>query len=276
MKAKFKGFIIIILVGILIVATILISSQSPTSKTIILSESDLKSKVVPLAESQYSGIIKYNITALRFTGYLLEIKNPKRIKVGYSKSLGKEGEITSNIAKDNNAIAAINGIGFKDESVPFAKGIIMSKGNLIRNDSSNLKTSVMGITKNGILVVGNHNLAELKSLGVTDAISFGPCIIANGVGLISGDGGQGVSPRTAIGQKQDGTILLLVIDGRQALKVGATLEEVQDLMLKNDAVNAINLEGGSSSTMYYNGSIINKPSDTSGERPLDSIVYVTP
>ena len=276
MKKHFRNIIIILFVGAIIVATMLLSNRGPKSKIVVLAESDIKAKGVTLTKSEDMGMTRYDIDTIRFKGFILEIKDPKRIKVGFSKTLGKVGGSTSDIAKDNKAIAAINGGGFNDNSAAFATGILMSEGNLISNDSSNVKTSVMGITKEGVLIVGNHNLEQLKSLGVTEAISFGPCIVAEGVGQISGDGAQGVNPRTAIGQKKDGTIILLVIDGRQGLKVGATLKEVQNIMLERDVYNATNLDGGSSSTMYYNGSLINKPCDASGERKVSSIVYVTP
>ena len=276
MKKYFRNIIIILFVGTIIIATMLISNRGPKSKIVVLAESDIKAKGVTLSKSEDMGMTRYDIDTIRFKGFILEIKDPKRIKVGFSKTLGKAGGSTSDIAKDNKAIAAINGGGFNDNSAAFPTGILMSKGKLITYGSSNVKTSVMGITKDGVLIVGSHNLEQLKSLGVTEAISFGPCIVAEGVGQISGDGAQGVSPRTAIGQKKDGTIILLVVDGRQGLKVGATLKEVQNIMLERDAYNATNLDGGSSSTMYYNGSLINKPCDASGERKVSSIVYVNP
>jgi len=274
MKSHLRGTFITLFVG-LVIATILISNEGHSSKTVVLDASELKPKMVTIAKAEDTGIKRYDINTNRFTGFLFEIKDPKRIKVGYSKSLGRKGETTSNIAKDNKAIIAINGGGFRDEAAAIPEGIIMSKGDLIFTDNKKVKTSVMAINKNGVLIVGKYSLEDLKSLEVTEAISFGPCIVVNGVGQISGDGGQGVSPRTAIGQKKDGTIILLVIDGRQGLKVGATLKEVQNIMLEQDVWNATNLDGGKSSTMYYNNSLINEPYD-SGERAVASIVYVTP
>ena len=92
----------------------------------------------------------------------------------------------------------------------------------------------------------------------------------------SGDGGWGIAPRTAIGQRKDGAILMLVIDGRQTRSVGATLKDVQNTMLQYGAVNATNLDGGSSASMYYEGEVINNPSDPLGERSVPSAIYVKP
>jgi exopolysaccharide biosynthesis protein len=224
----------------------------------------------------------------KFKGYMLIVHDPTRIKVGYSKKLGVEGELTSQIAKDNNAVAAINAGGFTDSSSPGSKwtgtggnpvGILMSKGQVVYNDitNNNEKVDVVAMTKNGVLLVGPHSLNQLKSLGVTDAISFGPALVVNGKGTIkSGDGGWGIAPRTAIGQTKDGSILLLVIDGRQTSSIGATLRDVQNIMIQYGAVNASNLDGGSSSTMYYGGKLINNPCDPLGERSVPSAIYVKP
>ncbi|NMM64686.1 exopolysaccharide biosynthesis protein [Clostridium sp. P21] len=224
----------------------------------------------------------------KFKGYMLIIHDPTRVKVGYSKKLGVAGELTSQIAKDNNAVAAINGGGFTDSSSGDSKwtgtggkpvGILMSDGKAVYNDvaDEDKEVEVMAMTKKGELLVGNHSLSEMKSLGVTEAISFGPAIVVNGRGTIkSGDGGWGVAPRTAIGQRQDGSILFLVIDGRQTKSVGATLKDVQNIMIQYGAVNATNLDGGSSSTMYHEGEVINNPCDPLGERSVPSAVYVKP
>ena len=114
-------------------------------------------------------------------------------------------------------------------------------------------------------------------MNVQEAITFGPALVVNGQGTItSGDGGWGMAPRTAIGQKKDGAILMLVIDGRQASSLGATLKDVQDIMLQYDAYTATNLDGGSSTTMYHEGEVINNPANSLGERSVPSILYVEP
>lgn len=222
----------------------------------------------------------------KYKGYMLIIHDPTRVKVGYSKKLGLEGEMTSQIVKDNKAVAAINAGGFIDSSSGDSKwtgtggkpvGIIMSNGKIMYNDINNpeSKTDVVAITRNGVLLVGSHSLNEMMSLGVIDAISFSPALVVDGKGTIkSGDGGWGIAPRTAIGQRKDGSILFLVIDGRQTSSLGATLKDVQNIMLQYAAINASNLDGGSSSTMYYKGEILNNPCDPLGERSVPSVFYV--
>ncbi len=84
-------------------------------------------------------------------------------------------------------------------------------------------------------------------------------------------------PRTAIGRLRDGRALLLVVDGRQpAWSVGMSLEELARLFLEFGAVDAINLDGGGSTTMTVERKIVNKPSDPAGERPVSDAIVVRP
>jgi len=245
--------------------------------------------IIKFINSHDNSIERYNISnGIKFTGYALIIKDPTRVKVGYSNKLGTQGELTSQIAQDNGAIAAVNAGGFSDSSSTNTKwtgtggkptGIIMSNGNIKFNDitSSNKKIDITAITNKAQLLVGPHSLNDLKTLGVTEAVSFGPALVVNGQGTIkSGDGGWGIAPRTAIGQRTDGAIILLAIDGRTTKSLGASLKDVQNIMLQYGAYNASNLDGGSSTTMYNNGSIINNPCNALGERAVPSAFIVNP
>lgn len=223
----------------------------------------------------------FDIESSNFKGKLLVIEDPTRVKVGYSNQIPKAGETTSNIAKRNGAIAAINGGGFIDTKwagtggVPL--GFIISNGKYISGEltDKSKKQDTIAFTEDGMLIVGKHSQNDLKKYKVKEAISFGPPLVVNGKPTIKkGDGGWGISPRTAIGQKEDGSVLFLVIDGRSIKSFGATLKEIQDIMLKYGAVNAANLDGGSSATMFYDGKVINTPSDALGERSVPSVFMV--
>lgn len=230
-------------------------------------------------------IERFEVNSNKFTGYVLIINDATRVKVGYSEKLELEGQTTSEIAENNDAIAAINGGGFTDEATGSlwtgtgAKptGIIMSNGDPKYNDlsSDDEQREVVAITEDGVLLVGSYSLNELLQRKAKEAVSFGPALIVEGQKAITnGDGGWGIAPRTAIGQRKDGAIILLVIDGRQTNSIGATLKEVQDVLYEYGAHNASNLDGGSSSTMYYKGEVINSPSDSLGERAVPSAIYV--
>lgn len=228
----------------------------------------------------------YEVSGEGFKGKALIVHDPTRVMAGYSGLMPKAGETTSAIGKKNKAVAAINGGGFIDQGWAGTggapTGVIISDGKLIYDQlkNENLKQDVAAFTNKGQLIVGSHSLKELKQYGVKEAISFGPALIVNGKPTItSGDGGNGYAPRTAIGQKADGSVVMLTIDGRDPLKgiLGATLRDVQDILLKQfKCVNAVNLDGGSSTTMFFNGKVINRPSDGLGERAVPSVFYVKP
>lgn len=238
-------------------------------------------------------IEKLTIKLNGLNGLLLVIHNPSKVKIGYSSQLGIQGQKTSQIAKHNNAVAAINGGGFQDKGANSTKlwtgtgafpiGIIISKGKVVypeNTDESQKYYGVSGITKSGVLVVGNYTIAELKQKNVMEAINFGPNLIINGVLQNRDDttgnsiDSQGLQPRTAIGQRKDGAILLLVIDGRQGLQLGASMRDVQKIMAKQGAYNAVNMDGGASTTMYLDGKVINNPCDKFGERTISTAIYV--
>jgi exopolysaccharide biosynthesis protein len=223
-----------------------------------------------------------------YVGKIMYIKDPRYIHVVSSHSPG--GEKVSNMATRTNALAAINAGGFfwtertegmkgpeyeGVEQVMQPLGIIVSQGKKIIGDEK-AQHDIVGFTDKGVLVSGRYTYEEMKKLGVTEAVSFLPRLIVNGKPMIKeGDGGWGVAPRTAIAQKADGTVMFLVIDGRAIHSFGATLKDVQNELLKRGAVNAVNLDGGSSSSMYYRGKIITTPSGMVGEKPLPDAFIVS-
>lgn len=230
-------------------------------------------------------IEQYEIKGSQYHGYMLVISDPTRVKVGYTKQLLKVGETTSGIAMDHNAVAAINGGGFSGGASWVGTGavptdFVFSNGKMVwkqPNLSDSSKCNVIALDKQGKLIVGSHSINSLVSLGVSEAVTmpgYQPLIV-NGTGVYNGDGGAGFNPRTAIGQSQDGSILLLVLDGRRINMLGATLKDVQNIMLSKGAYTAAALDGGSSTTMYYNDQVINNPCSSFGERTVATAFYVT-
>lgn len=222
------------------------------------------------------------IESSRFTGFLLEIPDPKRIEVATAENMDEKGDTTSGIAQRNDAVAAINAGGFYDANgtgtgrMPY--GFIIHGGRFLLGQQS-LDEEInefVGFTKDGNLIAGSYSKGELIDMGVREGISFGPPLLVNGEKMITdGDGGWGVGPRTAIGQRKDGTVLFLVIDGRQpGYSVGATLRDLQNILYEEGAVIASNLDGGSSSTLYLNGRVVNKPADLLGERMIPTAFIV--
>lgn len=222
------------------------------------------------------------IDSSRFKGYILEIPDPKRLRVATAENMEEKGDTTSGIAKRNGAVAAINAGGFYDANgtgtgrSPY--GFIMHEGKFVLGGdaSSDEVNEFIGFNKDGNLIAGNYSKGELVSMGIQEGISFGPPLVVNGKKMItSGDGGWGVGPRTAIGQRKDGTVLFLVIDGRQpGYSIGATLRDLQNIMYEQGAYIAANLDGGSSSTLFLNGEVVNKPADLLGERMIPTAFIV--
>lgn len=204
-----------------------------------------------------------------YNGYLAAIYDPAKIEVATTKYLGTAGQYLTDISKQNDAIIAINGGGFLDEnsqgngSTPL--GIVMSKGKIVANNGNTVGGGLIGFDKNNKLVIGKLSTTTAQALGIRDAVTFAPFLIVNGESAkIRGNGGWGTAPRTAIGQRQDGIVLFLVIDGRRITMPGASIKDLIEIMENYGAYNAANLDGGTSSAMTFNHKIINDPVDASG------------
>jgi len=192
---------------------------------------------------------------------MMIVHDPKRIFVGTLDNLGGNGITLVNHINRHGAVAGINGGGFYDPGglggggTPI--GVVISEGQLrwSRWDDEPQKNVVMGFDEEGILHVGKFSGIEAINRGIKEAATFGPALILNGVPVDLHP--SGVNPRTAIGQRADGAVLLLVVDGRQLNSAGARYSDLIDIFLDFGAVNAGNLDGGSSTLMVYENEIIN-------------------
>ncbi|MFC4302958.1 phosphodiester glycosidase family protein [Cohnella boryungensis] len=220
-----------------------------------------------------------------FHGFLLTVRDPKKIRLVVPAKKGR-GEKVSSMVKRTGAIAGVNAGGFSDPNwrgngfKPI--GLVISGGKVYYNGLGSKKSvQIVGIDKQGKMLAGKYSLNELIELGISEAVSFSPRIIVNGKGLIANRSqGWGVAPRTVMGQREDGAILFLMIDGRQpGYSIGATLYDAQEVLLSHGAVIAANLDGGSSTVLVNDkGEIVNKPSSSSGERylPTGFLVFENP
>ena len=209
------------------------------------------------------------ITGKGYSGYMAVIYDPSRIKTVYTKKIGKSGQYLTTMAKDNDALIAINGGGFEDPNFNSnganPLGITFSNGKLITSKSYNGQGGLIGFTEDDKLVLGKMNVAKAKELKIRDGVTFGPFLIINGKSSnVFGNGGWGTAPRTAIGQRKDGIVLFLVIDGRTLTRPGASMNDLIEIMERYGAYNAANLDGGTSSVMVVNNEIINDPIDSTG------------
>ena len=200
-----------------------------------------------------------------YSGYLAAVYDPSKIKVTYSKNLGVTGEYLVNMAKREGAVLAINGGGFADAGgqgnggAPV--GAIISGGKIISNyGTSQYGGGIVGFTNDNKLYLGKISATEAINIGIRDAVDWGPYLIVDGDNKFKDiDYFTWVCARTAIGQRKDGIVLMVVIDGLQSHSAGASYADMAKIMETYGAVNAANLDGGTSTAMTYNHEYINSP-----------------
>lgn len=224
-----------------------------------------------------------NIKGKNYSGFLVAIYKPEKIKVVSSKNLGVSGEYLINMSKRSNAIVAINGGGFVDDTTLNSggqpDGILIQDGKILSSKHYSKGGGLIGFTKDNKLYLGRISATEAIKIGIRDAVEFGPFLIINGeTSKVVGNGGYGLHPRTAIGQRKDGIVLFLVIDGRRIGCVGADMNDLIEIMKRYGAYNAANLDGGNSSALIINNKLINHPINWSNQeetRPIADGFIVT-
>lgn len=195
-------------------------------------------------------------------GYLVAIYAPEKVRLISTEkfNVGGKGERVSTMCNRYGGIVCINGGGFEDfgygSDIP--QGMVIQSGEITWGDE-NTPGNVIGLTEDGILkLMPNTTPNEAIDAGVYDGMVFGPFLIVNGKPLeIHGDP-WGQAPRVAIGQRKDGLILFLVVDGENYIN-GASLQDMVDILLRYGAYNAANLDGGQSSSLTINGNLYNNP-----------------
>ena len=233
-----------------------------------------------------------------FKGKLMIVNDPSRVFVGTVPQFGHFAGMTVTEIIDTynsngyNIIGGINGGDFIDngENNSFTAqplGAVISEGKVVYADSSDYDSKyyhLAGLTSENKLVLGNFTINQALEMGVRDAIycvhNTGPFLIVDGKAMVnevpdSATYGGGKNPRTAIGQREDGALLLLVVDGRQTNSMGATFKDLAYCMLENGAIEAAAMDGGTSSQMIYEGEILNHPYSPFGPRRCPTCWLVT-
>lgn len=253
------------------------TSQVPEISEDIPDENDiLGQKSIEVGDTDYAGytvlindieqgLIVSEIVGDGFKGKIMLIDDPSRVYLASTTMKDKEGLRIRSMLSHYDAIAGINASGFADPDDSGTGGDIMgmSYDGEFWGEYVNFYGSIL-ITSDDKLVVGN--VTNWENYDIRAGIQFGPVLIADGEAAIIGTGGYGIQPRTAIGQREDGVMIFLVIDGRQiGHSLGCTMEDLIDVMQKYGAVNAACCDGGSSSVLAYNGEVINKNSSLNPE-----------
>ena len=213
-----------------------------------------------------------------FKGKMMIIHDPSRVIVGTIDRYGGSGWYLTEFITRYQAVAGTNAGSFVDPDghgtggIP--DGLVMRDGRIDYGAAGATYSGVLGFDTNHIMHVGTMTGQEALDLGLVTAVSFppGPTLIKDGVKYKNLGGGY--NPRTCVGQRADGAVLLVVIEGRHPDSIGATYDDLADLMEEYGAVNAGNLDGGSSSAMIYNGEQITKGSNLIGSRPICTAILV--
>ena len=187
---------------------------------------------------------------------------------------------TSETAANNNAILAVNGdyYGANTTGYVIRNGVVYR--DTVREDASN---GDLAIYKDGsfkIIYENEISADQLVKDGVVNLLAFGPALVENGEIVVNtkSEVGQSMAsnPRTAIGIIDENHYIIIVSDGRTSESQGLSLYEMAEVMKSYGVKTAYNLDGGGSSTMYFNGRVINKPTTNGNisERAVSDIVYI--
>ena len=200
-----------------------------------------------------------------YNAHIMIVRDPSKVYLGASTenfSTSIPGTRIDDQIETDGAIAGVNAGAFFDNgtsdpsvgSVP--EGLVYSKGvcKWTTGSPPNGIKGFAGFNKDNILVVAQDNLskAQAEELNIRDGCCFGPVLIMNGeINQEAYNSNSGWNPRTAVGQRKDGAVVFVCIDGRQAGSAGGTYKDVIDIMIEYGVVNACNMDGGSSSIMVY-------------------------
>ncbi|MCP1640030.1 exopolysaccharide biosynthesis protein [Streptococcus gallinaceus] len=188
---------------------------------------------------------------------------------------------TSETAATNNAILAVNGDYYGANSTGYVikNGVIYR--NTVRDNAENGDLAIYADGTFGIVYENKTTAQELLDSGVVNLLAFGPTLVKDGEIAVdtNSEVGQAMTsnPRTAIGIIDENHYIIVVSDGRTSESAGLTLYELAQVMKSYGAKTAYNLDGGGSSTLYFNGQVINKPTtngNTIKERAVSDIVYI--
>ena len=197
-----------------------------------------------------------------YNAYVMLIRDPASVYMATSTekfSTDIPGTRIHQQILTEEAIAAINAGAFFDNgtsssvvgSVP--QGLVVAGGKVVWESGSAPEEGFVGFNQDNILMVAKTMTgAKAMELGIRDGCCFGPVLIMDGnVNMEAYNSNSGWNPRTAIGQRADGAVIFLAIDGRQAGSLGGSYADIIDIMQEFGAVNACNLDGGSSTVMLY-------------------------
>ena len=272
-------------------AVLLLLAVSHLSAQELLSEGKWSQETVSDGITLRSGAFRGLFDSNQYLS-VLEVTPEARFDIVSSEELTLE--TTSTIANRAGAVAAING-SFFNMSAPYGSVnyFRVDGQELAPNDFETCEScpKSRSILQTGALATFEGRLSVLKSdslarwerdIEAEDMVTSGPMLIVGGAceEVISNDFNSNRHPRTAVGIRPDGTVLLVVADGRNEAAAGLSMIELQQVMLALGCAEAINLDGGGSTTMVVRGQVVNHPCDNhqfdaDGERPVANAICVS-
>lgn len=267
-------------------------SKPPESTPLVTDQPDDEVPVVeeidPYIEEGYEmleeGLYLKTVSGTTWRGNMMLVTDPTRVKLVDTNRQYYCGEKVEMMINDVGGIAGINGGGFVDgvnydSNGGTPMGLIIEDYQLVcPTYADNYSTySIIGFNTNGAMILRHVTPQWALDNDIRSAVSALCFLVVNGEGLIgSASGGWGIAPRTAIGQRETGEVLMLVIDGRQVdWSIGCDLDVLEQVMLEEKAYNAAMLDGGTSTVMVYNNEFVNRPSNGIG-RYINNCFVVMP
>ena len=207
-----------------------------------------------------------------YQGVLAIAKDPAQLRCGPSAGIGSYGQTLEDIVERSNGVLGMVGSGFYDPNGNGSGGIIagytMCEGESYGSHYRETGYKRIELTQdNKMYIIDSF---EDVASDVTDAVEFSPALIIDGELSVGGFyNWSGINPRAAIGQSEKGEILMLVIEGRMpGRSIGTDVEECAEILMRHKGYTAMNLDGGTSAVMWYNGEYVTKCSNADIESRL--------
>ena len=265
------------------------SSASGSDSVSSLSSAAFGISAMSTDDSYSDDNLSIKLSEYTVSGTVIHVAEVKADSAAYLKTAFAQGSYgknvtatTSDIAESVNAILAINGDYYGAQE----KGYVIRNGKLYRSTAVSRREDLVIYSDGSFEIINESEVTaeELLAKGAVQTLSFGPALVENGKVSVDSDDEVGramaSNPRTAIGVKSDGTYIFMVSDGRTDESEGFSLLQLAEFMKYLGAETAYNLDGGGSSTMVFNGSVVNTPTGggigngSGSERKVSDIVYI--
>lgn len=276
----FTGYLAVDTFAISRVYTVVESEASNTSET--ASSSNIVSTETAYSDDNITiSLTEYREYDTSIYVADVQVSSPEYLKTALAQNAYGRNvtEKTSEMAEDNNAILAINGDYYGAQE----SGYVIRNGVIYRDTASDGQEDLVVYQDGSLDIIQEDEITaqELLDNGAQQVLSFGPALLENSTISVSQNDEVGKAkasnPRTAIGMIDDLHYVFVVSDGRTSESTGLSLYQMAEFMQSLGVETAYNLDGGGSSTMYFNGKVVNNPTTNGNrieERSVSDIVYI--